>query len=169
MAKKVSEVQQAIDRRRIVLNAVWWLLPVSSRRDLWGDFYETYRSPWQLIRKTLKVIWGAIRAQTDEPYYPGMALVQTLAISASLLGTLTAFSAGIVAGAVSAGLLIRDGYMDPKKKGYACFLWDSVTAIALLVVLQAIVVLRPPVHLVSAVLWIAAQSVVGGASPLSSG
>ena len=60
MAKKVSEVQQAIDRRRIVLNAVWWLLPVSSRRDLWGDFYETYRSPWQLIRKTLKVIWGAI-------------------------------------------------------------------------------------------------------------
>jgi hypothetical protein len=165
VADEVSDGQQTIGRgARIVLNAVWWLLPVSSRPALWGDFYETYRSPQQLMRKTLKVIWGAVRSQTEEPYYPGMALVQTLAISASLLGTLTPLSAGIVAGAVSAGLLIRDVYMDPAKKGYACFLWDSVTAIALLVVLQAFYVPRWSGHLAVTVLLIAAQSVAGGAS-----
>jgi len=117
-----------------------------------------------LIRETVDAIRGVIRRQTKDPYYPGMALVQTLAISASLLATMTPFQAGVVAGAVSGGLLVRDGYMNPQKRGYAAFVWDSVTAIALLAVLQILFSLRSSEPLLSAIPWIAAQSIAGGAS-----
>ncbi len=167
MADKVSDLQQRpeqIERLSLVLKVFWWLLPKHHRSELWWNFHDSHKSPRQIIRETVKDIKGIIRAQTTERYYPGMAVVQTLTISASLLATMTLFEAGVVAGAVSTGLLVRDGYMNPKKRGYAAFLWDSVTAIALLAVLQILFALRSSEPLLSAIPWIAAQSIAGGAS-----
>ena len=89
MADKVSNVQKRaqkvrrINYRTILFKIVWWLLPAHIRSELWGNFQQSYKSPWHLIRETVDAIRGVIRRQTKDPYYPGMALVQTLAISAS--------------------------------------------------------------------------------------
>src|SRR5262249_34883100 len=53
---------------------------------------------------------------------------------------------------------------DREKKGYARFLWDSVIAIALLVVFQGFVAFQSSGHLLAAAPWIAAQSLAGGAA-----
>jgi len=170
MADKVSNVQKRaqkvrrINYRTILFKIVWWLLPAHIRSELWGNFQQSYKSPWHLIRETVNAIRGVIRRQTEEPYYPGMAIIQMLTITVSLLGTMTPFRAGVLAGAVSAGLLVRDAYTNPDKRGYACFLWDAVTAIALLAVLQVLDVLRPSGALLAAFPWIGVQSLAGGAS-----
>jgi hypothetical protein len=162
MAHKVPNIQ--IGRPRLLLTIVWLLLPISCRSDSWGDFHETYTTPGRLMRRTFKAIQGAIRSQTEERYYPGRALMQMLAIPASLLGILTPFGAVVVAGSVTAGLFVRDLYTNPKNKGYACFLWDAVIATCLLIVFQALVFLGSSGHLISVAPRIAAQSVVGAAS-----
>jgi hypothetical protein len=171
MADKVSNVHegaqrtgQQIDRQTILLNIVWFLLPASCRSELWGNFHERYKSSWHLLRETFNAIRGVIRSQTEEAYYPGMAIIQMLTMTASLLGTITPFRAGILALFASAGLLVRDAYMDPTKRGYACFLWDAVTAIALLAILQVFAVLRSPGPLRAAVPLIGVQALAGGAS-----
>jgi len=161
MAHKVPNIQ--IGKPRVLLTIAWRLLPISCRIDLWGDFHQTYTSPGLLIRRTFGAIRGALRAQTEERYYPGRALMQMLIIPASLLGTLTPFWAGVVAGSVTAGLFVRDVYTNPKNKGYACFLWDAVIATCLLIVFQALVFLRLSGQLIPEAPAIAAQSVAGAA------
>jgi hypothetical protein len=163
MADKVPKVPQ-IDWREIVLKVLRRLVPARYRSRYRAEFPHTGKSPGQMIRLTLRSIGGFIGSQTTEDYYPGMAVVEVLTIVASLLGKLTPLSAGIVAGAVSGLLVIRDTYMDREKKGYARFLWDSVIAIALLIVFQGFIALRSSGHLRAAVPWIAAQSLAGGAS-----
>ena len=84
MADKVPNLQQRprkkgkhLDKRTILLNIVWWLLPKYCRDQLWSDFYESYRSPRHLVRQTVKAIGGFIRSQTKKSYYGGMALINT--------------------------------------------------------------------------------------------
>ena len=72
MADKVSNVQKRaqkvrrINYRTILFKIVWWLLPAHIRSELWGNFQQSYKSPWHLIRETINAVNGLEIAKAEK-------------------------------------------------------------------------------------------------------
>lgn len=121
---------------KMLAAVLWRLLPISCRQQLWADFIERYESPQHLMRRTAKAIHGAVLEQVREPFYGSLVAGEVCTLYIALVGVLPHMLTVLLALMVPAALIVRDGYMDRKKRGYVCFLWDAVAATALLAALQ---------------------------------
>lgn len=154
MANKISGKVQ-IGPPKILAAVAWRLIPATFRQQLWADFLERYQSPRLLLHRTAKAINGAVLSQVREPGYGSLAAAEACILYIALCGALQPASAIVLAVTVSGALVVRDGYMDRRKRGYVCFLWDAVAATALLAGLQLLTLgAEAPA--------MAAQAVVGG-------